>query len=250
MRDKPGVDQIIHSGDIYDALNTDMSDLPFYEKLCKSIDGPVLELCCGTGRLTIPLAQAGIHITGLDLEESMLNRAKEKAQKANMDIPLHQGDIRSFDLNKKYAFVFIPFNSLQNIYTWTDVELVFQCVKKHLEPNALFCFDIFNPDIKLMVDRSGPPEERYQCKLDDGRELSISEQCEYLPDLQINRVTWDHRIGDEIKSGQLDMRCYYPLEMDACLRYNSWSIEAKYGNFDESDFTGKSPKQIYLCRSL
>ena len=240
-----GVDKIIHSGEIYDAINKNDNDVPFYKELCQG--KKVLELCCGTGRLTIPLFETGIDITGLDLEESMLCRGRKKAQRLELDVPFLQGDIRDFSLHEKFDLIFIPFNSLQNIYSWEDAEKVFHSVKVHLKTDGLFVFDVFNPDINLMVNRKGPPVERYGGLLDDGRKVVISEQCEYQPATQINRVTWYHDIEGEKTEGRLDMRCYYPLELDACLRYNGWKIESKYGDFDKSPFDNLSPKQICLC---
>ena len=241
------VDKIVHEGQIYDAINKQDDDLPFYEQLCRDSKGKVLELCCGTGRLTIPLFKAGIDITGLDLEESMINRAKNKAQADNLDIPLIQGDIRDFSLEDKFSLIFIPFNSIQNIYSWEDVEKVFKCIKAHLDEGGRFVFDVFNPDINLMVDRNGPPVARYKATMDDGRTVVISEKCEYQPASQINRVTWIHEIEGQVTEGRLDMRCYFPLELDACLRHNGWQVEDKYGNFDKSKFVNESPKQIYIC---
>lgn len=63
-------------------MNTEMDDLPFYSRWLKAKkNGKILELYCGTGRLTIPLIQEGYNITGVDNNTSMLKQAKEKAAK-------------------------------------------------------------------------------------------------------------------------------------------------------------------------
>ena len=70
-----GVDSgIIYDTDIYDALNSYTHDVPFYLGLAREARGPVLELCCGTGRITLHLMRAGIDITGLDFTPSMTNK--------------------------------------------------------------------------------------------------------------------------------------------------------------------------------
>ena len=126
------ISPLIHHGEHYDKLNTLTTDIPFYKKLAKNQVGSVLELCCGTGRITIPLARDGIDITGLDSCESMLTRAREKSGKAGTEIEFIKGDIRNFDLQKTFNLILIPFNSLQCIYPFEEVEQVFNCVKKHL----------------------------------------------------------------------------------------------------------------------
>lgn len=76
------VGDLIYDAAIYDGLNTFLDDLVFYKKwLPKDKEARILELCCGTGRLTIPIAKEGYNITGVDYTTSMLNQAKIKAKK-------------------------------------------------------------------------------------------------------------------------------------------------------------------------
>ncbi len=245
-----GVSEAVHDGRLYDAINTDLADLPFYERRCRAAAGPVLELCCGTGRLTLPLLRAGIDITGLDFTESMLERGRSKARAGSLPDPFQFGDIRDFDLSRRFALIFLPFNSLQNTYTVDDVLRVFDRVRKHLEPEGAFIFDVFNPSLEFMVRGDGDPVDRHRGVLDDGREVIIAEQCRYDAAGQVNRVTWHHRVGEERFTSTLDMRCYYPLELEALLRLGGWRILERFGDFTEEPFTSASPKQILVCRPI
>ncbi|HNV69081.1 MAG TPA: class I SAM-dependent methyltransferase [Candidatus Ozemobacteraceae bacterium] len=245
-----GVGSMIYRGDIYDKMNPFISDLSFFEKWSRQSRGDVLELCCGTGRLTIPLHQAGIPISGLDITPTMLDAARAKCAKAGLQIPLHQGDIRTFDLAKKFSLIFIPFNSLQHTYSIEDLEAVFSRVKAHLNPDGLFIFDVFNPSIHMMVDREREIGEAFRFPLDDGRELVVRERCHYDAGTQINQVTWFFRIDQEEEHPeQLHMRCFFPLELTMALKYNGFSVVHRFGAFDESPFTSASPKQIFVCRA-
>jgi SAM-dependent methyltransferase len=247
-----GVSDLIHNGIYYDALNFSNShDLPFYAKYCKQVRGAVLELCCGTGRLTIPLAKDGVKITGLDFTPSMLEMARNKALQAGVDVPFFQSDMRDFELNKKFDLIFIPFNSLQNTYTVNDVQSILRRVQHHLNAGGLFIFDIFNPCIELMVDRSRTPHE-FRYRLPNGREVKVTETCRYDAAGQVNRVTWRQHIeGEEMATDHgLDMRCYFPLEMDALLRLCGWEIVDKFGDFNDRQFESNSSKQIFVCRPI
>ncbi|MBF0407580.1 MAG: class I SAM-dependent methyltransferase [Candidatus Riflebacteria bacterium] len=245
-----GVGSFIYEGEIYDKMNNFSFDLDFYKKWLVSKPGSVLELCCGTGRLTIQLNKSGIKITGLDIAESMLEKAREKTKQENLDIEFVCGDMRSFSLKRKFSVIFIPFNSLQNTYSLQDLELIFANVRNHLEPDGIFILDIFNPSIHFMVDREKAFKEAYRFNLDDGREVVVQEKCEYDSALQVNRVKWNFKIGNEERIEKLDMRCFFPLEMDALLKYNNFQIIHKFGSFDESSFTSKSQKQIFICKKL
>lgn len=243
-----GVGELIHSGEFYDKVNQFDFDLPFYKKWCEIAHGKILELCCGTGRLTIPLKQTGYDITGLDFTSSMLERAKVKAHATGVKIDFILGDMRNFHLKSKFDLIFIPFNSLQNTYTLEDIERIFANVQSHLLKNGYFIFDIFNPSIEFMVQNKNHFREITHFRLDDGREVQIKETMEYDLAKQVNRVHWIFTIGGKEKDQLLDMRCFYPLEMDALLKYNHFQVLSKFGNFDETPFTSTSAKQIYVCQ--
>ncbi|MBF0363867.1 MAG: class I SAM-dependent methyltransferase [Oligoflexia bacterium] len=259
------ISDLVHNGELYDYINRSDDDLEFYKKWCSisksktsnsnsnngSTDSTCLELCSGTGRLTIPLAQSGIDIVGVDYTESMLKRASEKAQAKNIAITFVQQDIRELQLkhlNKNFCLIFIPFNSLQCLYSLDDLERFFKQVKAHMANDGLFIVDIFNPNIKIMIDRSIGWKNMINFKMDNGKEVKITEQCNYDAASEINRVKWKHSIDGEETIEQLDMRCFWPLEMDAILKYNGFEVIHKFGNFDESKFTSDSPKQIYVLK--
>jgi len=243
-----GVGELIHNGDLYDYMNNFNFNFDFYKKWALQAGGSVLELCSGTGRLTIPLKQTGIDIIGLDISDSMRDKAQEKSCKLNLKIDFIKGDIRDFNLGRKFSLIFVPFNSLQNIYSIQDVEKVFTQVKKHLQKDGLFIFDIFNPNFHYMLNKEQSFMEQCRFTRDDGVEVIISEKCKYDAAGQVNRVQWLHKIGGEEFLEKLDMRCFYPLEMDALLKYNNFEVVGKFGDFEEKSFESESAKQIYVCK--
>jgi SAM-dependent methyltransferase len=99
----------LRDGRHYDALKT-QDDIAFYQAYAQQATGPVLEIGCGTGRVTIPLAAAGVDITGLDVSSSMLAEAKRKAQQQSLEIRWVQADGRNFELGQRYTLILMPFN--------------------------------------------------------------------------------------------------------------------------------------------
>lgn len=242
------MDRKVYNADLYDGLNAFSHDVPFYLELARKARGPALELCCGSGRITLPLLKEGIDVTGVDFTPSMLAAAKAKARRQGLRGLFLRGDMRSLRLKKKFKLVFIPFNSIQNTYTIEDVEKVFATVRAHMAPGGIFQFDIFNPSIMYMARLARLHKGRYRFRTPEGKRVVIDEVCSYDSAAQVNRVTWIHHIdGGKPVPQRLDMRCFYPLEMDALLKYNGFKVLCKYGSYDKKPFTAASTKQIYIC---
>lgn len=112
-----------------------MQDLEFYARLASVTGGPVLELGCGTGRLTRPLAAMGFDVTGLDNDPEML-------QWSAPAVTLVEGDMRDFDLATTFPLVVIPYNSLQLLADDAARGQCFVSVARHLEPDGLFALEV------------------------------------------------------------------------------------------------------------
>ena len=101
------VGDLIYDANIYDGMNTDLSDLQFYKRWLPQNKGArILELCCGTGRLTLPIARDGYNISGVDYTPSMLAQARLKASEVGLEINFIEADIRTLNLQEKYDLLF------------------------------------------------------------------------------------------------------------------------------------------------
>ena len=250
MNSKYKVGELVYDAHVYDGMNTDLTDLKFYKKwLPKDKDARILELCCGTGRLTIPIAKEGYNITGVDITSSMLERAYVKAKEAGLEIEFIQADIRSLDLAEKYDLIFIPFNSIHHLYQNTDLFQALNVVKNHVKKGGFFIMDCYNPNIKYIVEGEKEQKVISQFTTEDGREILIKQSMVYESKTQINRIEWHYYIDGEFNSIQnLDMRLYFPQELDSYLESNGFEIIQKYGGFNEESFTDSSEKQIFVCQ--
>jgi SAM-dependent methyltransferase len=225
-------------------------DIAFWENQARKYGDPVLELACGTGRITIPLAKAGHPITGLDILPSMLDEGRRKAAAAAADITWVEGDCRDFDLGRAFSLIFIPYNSMNHLETLGDLEACFRCARNHMGENSRFAFDIFNPrlDILLRDPAREYPHSSYEDPDGKGR-IEITENNVYNPATQINTVRLYFTLPDG-STDRYDLICrmWFPQEIDAVVEYNGFKIEEKYGDYDGSPFRGDSPKQIVVCR--
>ncbi len=138
----------------------DRPDVKMFVKAALKSGGPVLEVGCGTGRVLLPTARAGIPITGLDLSEYMLDVCRDALKKESREVQervdLIQGDMRDFDLGRKFALVTTPFRPFQHLITTEDQIRCLENIHRHLEPDGTFILDIFNPSLKhLSADDLG-----------------------------------------------------------------------------------------------
>ena len=244
------VGDLIYDANIYDGMNTHIDDLLFYKRwLPKNKSACILELCCGTGRLTIPIAEDGYNISGVDYTFSMLEQAKAKASEAGLKIEFIEADIRTLDLQNKYDLIFIPFNSIHHLYLNEDLFKAFNTVKKHLKTGGRFLLDCFNPNIQYIVEHEKKQIEVAAYTTKDGREILIKQLMRYERKTQINRIEWHYFINGKFDSIQnLDMRLFFPQELDTYLDWNGFKIIHKFGSFEEEAFYDSSEKQIFVCQ--
>lgn len=224
--------------------------LDFYRRQINRYGEPVLELACGTGRLTIPLAQTGVNIMGLDISEEMLDLAKIKAAECGVNVTFVHADVRHFSLGKKFRLIFIPAQSLAHLHERAEIEDCFACVRKHLAEGGRFLIELFNSSVKLLARESGCrfPVREYQ-EVNSGRRSALSEETRYDAATQINHIRWFFRDegSDEEVAVWFAMRHFFPQEIDALIWYNGFVIEHKYGGYAEEEFTSESLKQLIVC---
>ena len=217
----------------------------------KEKDSQILELCCGSGRLTIPLAKEGLKITGIDNSKTMLKQAKVKAKIEKLEINFIEADITNLDLTNKYDLIFIPFNSIHHLYENQNLFDAFKVVKKHLKDNGLFIFDCYNPNIQYITEAEKGKNKIAEYITADNRKVIIEQAMKYESKTQINRIEWHYFINDAFHSVQnLDMRMYFPQELDTYLKWSEFNILHKFGNFEENNFENNSEKQIFICKKI
>lgn len=236
----------------YDRLFDNQSeDLAFWSYLANQSGDPVLELSCGTGRIAITLAQAGFKVTGIDIAEGMLQEARRKSAELGVALEWVKADMRDFDLGRLYPLIILPANALCHLLGLADFEACLANVKRHLTPHGRFAINVFVPKMPLLINKPGQRYPFSEYEDPDGRgKIIVTESYVYEPDTQIKRIKTYHLIPgqDEEIEGELNMRMYFPQELDALIKYNGFVLENKYGDYDLTAFDGQSEKQLLVCR--
>jgi SAM-dependent methyltransferase len=233
----------------YDAENPSFEpDGPFYLELARRIGGPALELGCGTGRVTIPLARTGIETTGLDASPSMVERARAKDGAA---VRWVRGDARTFRLDGKFRFIFEAGGTFQHMLDRADQEAFLARVLEHLDDDGRLVVGALVPTVDLMADV--PIEEDWFTRTDpDGRLVRVSGTQHYDALTQIKTETayrrWSDAEGREVTdAAPLRLRYVFPQEMLSLLHYNGFEVLQRYGDTDFGDLTAASPSMYFVC---
>jgi SAM-dependent methyltransferase len=237
-----------------------LEDVAFYRDAARDYGDPILELGCGTGRITMALAEAGKRITGLDLSERMLERAVKKRAslivEARERVHLVQGDMTHFDLGEKFRLIIIPFRPFQHLLDVRQHMDCLACVRKHLARGGRLIFDVFQTDAERIHDpvhmRESPVTEY---RTADGRQVRISERiAAFHRAEQINEVEMIFSVvHPNGKKERLvfawPLRYFFRYEVEHLLARCAFNVTAQYGNFDRTPISDDSPEMIFVAES-
>lgn len=237
--------------ELYDVLLPVGAHLPLYLDLARQQAGTVLELACGTGLLTVPIAAAGLAPVGLDQSSAMLSSARKRASAANVAIDFVEGDMRDFELGRRFNFIFVARNSLLHLLSTEDLLAAFRAVKRHLAPNGIFAFDVFNPDVRILAR---PADRRFslmEVTTDAFGPLRVEASIDYDAAEQVNHSTWSISTPNEADKWvfPLTLRSIFPQELPLLLSAGGLELVQRFGDLSREPFVAASPRQICLCRA-
>jgi SAM-dependent methyltransferase len=137
-------------------------DVPRYVEIAKQTGGPVLEACCGTGRVALPLAEAGFEVTGVDYSPELLRQFRAKLgpepEALARRIGIVEQDITRLDLERRdYPLAILAFNSLLCLDEFGQQCLALEALAAHMRQDGLLLIDIVNP---LQLPADGDPTPR------------------------------------------------------------------------------------------
>ena len=236
--------------DLYDALLPVEAHLPFYLDLARQQAGAVLELACGTGQLTIPIALQGLPTIGLDQSSAMLGVAKQRAAAASASTAFVQGDMRHFALGRAFSLVFVARNSLLHLLSTEDLLAAFAAVRRHVAPGGIFAFDIFNPDVRRLARPAGQRFPAIEVTTAAFGRVCVEETCDYDSATQVNRGTWYISAPDKPDAWivPLVLRSIFPQELPLLLSTAGLELISRFGELSRAPFGRGSRAQICLCR--
>jgi SAM-dependent methyltransferase len=239
-------------GDLYDVWLGDVPyGLDFYVGLARAARGPVLDVCCGTGRIMLPCLEAGVDIEGVDLHAPMLERLRAKARQRGFAPNLHQSDMGSFRLDRRYALVMIPGNAfVHNLTTAAQIQTL-RCCHDHLLPGGLLALDAYFPALSLIGAPNGQrvlegemqhPTSGLTVRAWDTRTFDRVEQIQHSLN-EVEEIDTEGRVVATHRS-TTSVRWIYKGEMELLVRvagFARWHIAA---DFDGRELTQETDGMV------
>jgi SAM-dependent methyltransferase len=254
--------------DLYDIENADdpAFDHGFWEALIQeTAPARLLELACGTGRVTIPLARLGVvsELVALDNSEPFLQRLRERLavedEAVRDTVRVVAGDMRRPAVDGPFDAIFVPFNSLAYLIEREDRVACLDSARELLAPGGTLAFDIIQPrydfiaeslsacpPLRVDVDHAAPELGvtrflRSYSDVYDARTQTLRSTNRYEIHYTDGRV--DHRIGD------LDWHIYFPEELDLLLESTGFRVVDRYGDYERAPWTGASRRYLWVAEA-
>lgn len=235
--------------DLYDSYANADFDIEFYKKLCAGREN-ILELMCGTGRVSLPLMKEGYPLTCVDYSDEMLNVFRSKVNESEK-VKIFCQDVCELELNEQFDLIIIPSNSLSEIIDREKRKQALRNIYRHLKPNGLFFCSLYNPEYRVSI---ADGTLRYLGKYDlgDGKTLVITYYNIYFSDIRMITGTQYYEIyGDDnrlMEKRCLDIRFSVITKEEICKMAKSvgFCLKAMYGDYEPYHYDENSTYMNFI----
>jgi len=242
------IEEIYVEADLYEAENSVMMrDLNFWETIISSYySADVLEIGCGTGRIARQIIDSIHSYVGIDISTHFLSYFKNtECFKHNIDkISLEEIDYRNFETEKTFDIIMLSSQFPGHIYNYMDFHRLLKKLSLMLKYGGKAVIDYCNPDLRFLNNHKSY-EFCYQFPFNGN--IKVFEKNTYF---QVEQINYEYRKyvfpnGKEILQ-EIPFRIYFPQELDAIFELSGFNIDAKYGDYDFSEYKEYCNKQIYI----
>lgn len=233
-------------------------DVERYIALARDCETPVIELCCGSGRVGIPLARAGARVMAVDISEGMLQLFRDRLASEDPDvsgrITLVRQDISALHLSHgDYALAIAPFNSLLCLTSFEQQRAAVQAAARHLRPGGRLVLDLMNPLVLPLAGDAVPKPFFTRRNAHTGNRYTRFAAMGPMAASQVQRL-WGWY--DEVFADGTVHRTEYSMEWRLIFRYElelmltgaGLELESVEGGHQGEPFTATSRKMFAIAR--
>jgi SAM-dependent methyltransferase len=239
----------------YDADYAEYNDdIAFYRELARRVDGPVLEVMCGSGRVLLPLARDGHRVAGLDVSPAMLALAAERLAAAGLSAraTLIEADATNWQLDQSFDLAIVALNSFMHLPDAKAQLAALERIRAHLNPGGLLALDLFNPDPRMLIADEGALVFDKSFRLPDGQLVQkfVVQQRDWATQTQRVTFVYDRTDADGLvrrESLPFVMRWLYRYELEHLLARAGLRLDALYGSYELEPYASDSPQLLAVA---
>jgi ubiquinone/menaquinone biosynthesis C-methylase UbiE len=251
------------AAELYDVSVPDWDgEIDFYREFArhaKARGQSVLEVACGTGRVTLRLAQDGVNIVGADIDEEMLQVARQKSEGVP-NVGWERGDMRSLDLGQRFGLIIVPGHSFQFMCTPQDQVQALETFKRHLTPDGTLIIHLDHQSVDwlgdLLRDLGGQFEPSGDVKHPrTGHTIRKALAWTYERSTQTATVfvRWEELdpSGSVLHTWEREpmaLHCVFRFEMEHLLARAGFDSRTVYGDFLKNPLDESSSEMIWVAK--
>ncbi len=233
-------------------------DVARYKELAQTYGDPILELCCGTGRVAIPLAQSGFRVVAVDASSGMLKQFRAKLEREGSDISarlqLVEQDITELSLSERsFPLAVLAFNSLLCVTDFEGQCRALQAVAEHLTLGGILVLDVINP---LSLNPQGEPLPAPFFTRRSATSGAVYTRFAMMGAFDENQRQRLHGWYDEVDAEGIVRRQFYSLywrpvfrfELELMLKKAGFTIISLEGGHQKEPYTAQSPRMFIQAR--
>ena len=263
MEGNEGYDSYAFVADLYDHVvpYRERPDIAFFVEAATEAGSPVLEVGCGTGRVLIPSAQAGIDVVGLDASPQMLAVCRQRLERETVAVQsrveLVQADMRHFDLGRQFTLATLPFRPFQHLLTVDEQLSCLTAIRTHLVEGGRLVLDLFNPSLDALGRPADGEEvgDEPRFSMPDGRRVLRRHRIvSHDRFTQVNQVELIYYVThpdgrEERLVHAFPMRYVFRFEAEHLLARCGFAVESLHAGFDRSPYGSRYPGElIFVAR--
>ena len=204
-------------------------------------DGPALEFAIGTGRIGVPLAAAGVSVSGIELSEPMIARLRRKVDEQTLPVVL--GDMATATVPGEFSLVYLVFNTISNLRTQAEQVQCFRNAARHLRPRGRFVIELWVPPLH----RLRPGNDAVAMEVRDGyAAFDTYDVATQACTSQSYRRGADGTVRHDIGR----FRYLWPSECDLMAQLAGLEREARHEDWSGGPFTSTSGKHVSVWRKV
>lgn len=252
------------AAELYDISVPDWEgEIDFYRPFAREVrdrEESVLEVACGTGRVTLRLAQEGVDTVGVDIDEDMLSMARQKSEGIS-NVSWVRGDMRTLDLGQTFGLIIVPGHSFQFMLTPEDQVKALKAFRRHLAPSGMLVLHLDHQDVDWLGDLVRDLGGTFEA----GRDIRHP-QTQHL--IRRSHAWWYERLtqtatvvsrwqeigedGSILQTWErkpMALHCVFRFEMEHLLARTGFEQRIVHGDFFKNPLNENSSEMIWIARN-